>query len=527
MKKGFTIIELLAVIVIIGVLSTIAVISINGVNKKFQKEYYDSQVELIILGGEDYFITNRDKLPLEIGDFSEVELKTLIDEKYIDPVYGYKKTECIDGKVTAVKIDDGEYEYSAYFTCEKYEYKTDSINPQIKITPESDTSSNSKIDINIKVSDSNLVSFDYKVIKDGIEKEKDKLLGLSEKNITLTEEGTYKVVVRAVDDTGNITEKTSARFIIDKTGPKDLSVILKLNSSSGQNYSSGSWTNKNVYKKYEATDISGIEKYQCSTTKTGTYTDCDKEEILKNEMDKTTYVRAVDKLGNIGSPIGFTVRIDKTGPELVTNPNTTWSNVGNTVNITATDKNGVSVKKWKEYNGSYDNISNDSFYTTVYTNYVYLEDSLGNKTEEKVYAYVDKQGPKVYFNIDDALEACAAYSYCPTIYCNSDNTECEATGSYMMCKDLIPLRFSDSSTIESGLSGNKNVEGKYTLLTTNTIQRDWFSITEEGFIFLMDFRSPGYVYLIELRVYDNAGNVSNIGKYKLTIPSRIYEGCFN
>ena len=41
-KKGFTLTEILATIVILGVILAIAVPSYNALSKKFEKEYYDN-----------------------------------------------------------------------------------------------------------------------------------------------------------------------------------------------------------------------------------------------------------------------------------------------------------------------------------------------------------------------------------------------------------------------------------------------------------------------------------------------------
>jgi len=49
--KGFTMVELLAVIVIIGVLSTIAVIATVSIRGKMEESYYGSQVDLVTVAG--------------------------------------------------------------------------------------------------------------------------------------------------------------------------------------------------------------------------------------------------------------------------------------------------------------------------------------------------------------------------------------------------------------------------------------------------------------------------------------------
>ena len=60
-KKGFTLIEILAVIVLLGLIGTIAVTSINGVNDNIKKEMLNSKANMIeeaaLLYGQNYIGT--------------------------------------------------------------------------------------------------------------------------------------------------------------------------------------------------------------------------------------------------------------------------------------------------------------------------------------------------------------------------------------------------------------------------------------------------------------------------------------
>lgn len=57
-KKGFTLVELLAVIVILAILVTIAVPSTIAISKKIKSNMYDAKIDLIlnaaVLYGQDY-----------------------------------------------------------------------------------------------------------------------------------------------------------------------------------------------------------------------------------------------------------------------------------------------------------------------------------------------------------------------------------------------------------------------------------------------------------------------------------------
>ena len=81
--KGFTLVELLATIIILGLLTTIAYVSVTNILDRGNGSYYDSQENMLVLAGREYFADHRSELPKEIGDTSNVTLKKLIEEKYI------------------------------------------------------------------------------------------------------------------------------------------------------------------------------------------------------------------------------------------------------------------------------------------------------------------------------------------------------------------------------------------------------------------------------------------------------------
>ena len=78
-NKGFTMIELLATIVIIGILSVIAIASVQGYKEKAQKEDKESYEKSLIMAAESYYQANKSKMPKAIGNkksLTSTELKT-------------------------------------------------------------------------------------------------------------------------------------------------------------------------------------------------------------------------------------------------------------------------------------------------------------------------------------------------------------------------------------------------------------------------------------------------------------------
>ena len=119
-RNGFTMVELLATITILGVLMTIAIGSVSLILKKGRENYYTSQRNNLIAAAKSYYQANRSLLPKEIGDTKEVNLDTLNGQKFIDTVYAAdKKTKCsgTETKVVVTAIEKNKYKYKSYLKC--------------------------------------------------------------------------------------------------------------------------------------------------------------------------------------------------------------------------------------------------------------------------------------------------------------------------------------------------------------------------------------------------------------------------
>lgn len=63
-KRGFTMVELLATIVIIGILGTIGVVGVTRSMKSAKDRYYVAQNKLFISAAQTYFTDNKSRLPM-------------------------------------------------------------------------------------------------------------------------------------------------------------------------------------------------------------------------------------------------------------------------------------------------------------------------------------------------------------------------------------------------------------------------------------------------------------------------------
>ncbi len=106
-KKGFTLIEILCVIVLIGILSVIATISIVNLSSKSKDNLYCAKIELIENIAESYGI----KYELELNNSNElyngykslkIKVSSLVEAGKLDPD---KKNDVINPKDNTVMND--------------------------------------------------------------------------------------------------------------------------------------------------------------------------------------------------------------------------------------------------------------------------------------------------------------------------------------------------------------------------------------------------------------------------------------
>ncbi len=241
-KKGFTLIELLATIIILGLLVTIAYISVTSILNRGNDSYYESQENMLLLAGREYFADHRSELPKDIGNTSNVSLETLIKEKYIDKVKDKTEDDCDDEKsgVTVQKITDKDYQYYVTLVCNNYETKGDKTKPIIKFSPNENSSTNN-ITVKMEVTDNKEVeSYRYVIIKDGEEyKDSGYQNYTGEITIELTEKGLYEIVGYAYDSSGNKNSKRSGKYSIHEG--IDCSKV-----EFTSNINASTWTNKDI-----------------------------------------------------------------------------------------------------------------------------------------------------------------------------------------------------------------------------------------------------------------------------------------
>ena len=133
-EKGFTLVELLAIIVVIAAISTFALVNIDKKSEQYS-EISAGQLDEIIKGAAHSYILSSDELTNKVKSSSEgytISLNTLIDNGYISDknLKNIKTRKDIDPNDVRIKITYGlndkktsyVYVYDVMGTREKYEY---------------------------------------------------------------------------------------------------------------------------------------------------------------------------------------------------------------------------------------------------------------------------------------------------------------------------------------------------------------------------------------------------------------------
>lgn len=122
---GFTMVEMLAVLVIISILALIAVPTINGLIGKSRQQYYKTLEGNINIAGTDYFSVERDKRPKYNLSTSDVTLDVLENGKYLkEKVVDAKGKNTCSGYVRSLKEKEGKYSYTTCLVCDGYRSKS-------------------------------------------------------------------------------------------------------------------------------------------------------------------------------------------------------------------------------------------------------------------------------------------------------------------------------------------------------------------------------------------------------------------
>ena len=112
-KNGFTMIELLAVLVVLAVITAITVPVINNALKSSRESSYDRQLNTIIDGAKSYGAKNIGNLPSS-GESKTITLRDLKDEGFVAEDITNPETKKLLADTMEIEIsnNNGDIEYT-------------------------------------------------------------------------------------------------------------------------------------------------------------------------------------------------------------------------------------------------------------------------------------------------------------------------------------------------------------------------------------------------------------------------------
>ena len=395
-NRGFSFVELLAAIVIMGLLSGLAIVSIRFLTNKAEKEYYKAQESEVVMSAKSYTQDNRNYLPKRVGMKRQIYLSTLQDKKYIGDVVDRSKKKCDPTKsyVQVYRYDKNHYNYVVNLVCDRYKSSEDDdalINekPTVSINflnvSKTDKYSDAKARIVIK-DDHKISSYSYIIMKDNEEVKNSgdidgKLQTKIDTNISLTDYVPGKITVKVVatNTLGNQGNGKANTTVQNENAPT--CEVIRDNSVkdvNGKPTCEGKWINNPDFATVEA-QVKCIDKSGSG---------CQKDVYTQKFFGerKTDFISMADNTGNT-APCEVYVCIDVTKPTtpVIDNPyEGIWINKSYSIKISSYDKtagiayfeyrypdstgvdgNGVSEKEWHQWANSSKNPGDTTPFVTT------------------------------------------------------------------------------------------------------------------------------------------------------------------
>ncbi len=417
-KNGFTLVEILITIVIIGLILLIVIPTVNNLNQKAlekSKQIFYSNVKSAALSYADEF-ANDIKWKIDSKDgIEEANEYICIPVKFLKEKGFFKDTLQIPGenqelgglvrierdKVTKV-IDKNTIDPDNY-DCQVSDSKKPEINLVVKdevgnaLNINNMSWTNKTIILAISAYDENGINS----IKIKYNSEQEIPYYQDKVQITIDENINKTLNIYATDNYGNISENISFPIMIDKTTPTVDSI-------------SANKTSDMITVSATASDnLSGVVSYWYSIDGTNYYRSNDSSYTFGNVSDGnyTAYVYVKDAAGNTSSISQVDVIFDNTPPQLaslnVTSSAGTYTS-GNTINIEATYS---------------ENILNGSGNTFTSTDAPVLSLKFGSG-ESRNATFVSHSGNKIVYQItvnSSDLGTLQINSYSGTVYDTANN----------------------------------------------------------------------------------------------------------
>lgn len=124
MKKGFTLLELLAVMIILGLILAITIPSIGDVIDRNREKLFLESENRMLDAAKSYTLENTSSLPSVVGTSTKIDMTVLVSGKYMEQIKDLKDDDVdCTGYVLITKLSDN-YEMLPYLSCPNYSSKS-------------------------------------------------------------------------------------------------------------------------------------------------------------------------------------------------------------------------------------------------------------------------------------------------------------------------------------------------------------------------------------------------------------------
>ena len=125
--KGFTLVELLATMVILAILILIGTMTVSNIFDNSKTNYYKSLENTLSIAGNEYFNDNREDKPID--DYNFVDMDTLVNHEYMDELKTYDGKESCKSETGVYIYNDGnDNGYEVCLVCGDYKSGGDFCN---------------------------------------------------------------------------------------------------------------------------------------------------------------------------------------------------------------------------------------------------------------------------------------------------------------------------------------------------------------------------------------------------------------
>lgn len=358
-KKGFTLIELMGVLILLGLLSLIIIPLISNILKDQKEKQYAQQITNIELMAKNFGSDNLSILPSQDGEIMYINLAQLksmgyMEKNIINPITENEISNCARIKITK----SGNNHHYEYDQDSENETSCNEANDNVIISAPV-TKYIKKNGITSYIVTINENNSENLINKYEIDRTKIRLVGDTDSIYNVIEgNGIYKIVIRGGNQEGEIGLRLESKailrnetediigtaglvasdtIVVDNTDP-----VITFGTNGNSNWSknaSSTITVSDELSKGDTKTYKYVYSTSINTTPSTSFTSGSSYSETKRTGDYYLIASACDKAGNCTTTNSNVFKLDNTGPTITfeTDVNGGWSQAVN-ARITVTDE---------------------------------------------------------------------------------------------------------------------------------------------------------------------------------------------